>query len=166
MIAGLAWVDAAMLVVLGLSTLVGVFRGVVAEASSAVSLVVAWLVAPLLMPLLAPWVEVGEPGSRWHTTALFAVAFAAAWLVWWLLAKLLRAAVAAAGLGGLDRALGAVFGAVRGVLILVVVALAVSFTPAASSADWQQAQGPAWLQVALDLVLPWLPASWSQLVRH
>lgn len=166
MLAGLAWVDAAMLAVLGLSILIGVFRGVVAEASSAVSLVVAWLAAPLLMPLLAHWVEVGEPGSHWRTMVLFAVAFATAWLLWWLLAKLLRAAVAAAGLGGLDRALGAVFGAVRGLLILVAVVLAVSFTPAASSADWRQALGPAWLQVALDLVLPWLPASWSQLVRH
>ena len=157
MIGPLAWIDWALLGVLGLSVLVGVLRGLVFELMSLAGWLVAYVVAVAYGPALAPHMPVGTPGSGLNQSAALAVSFVAALLVWAVLARLARLLIAATPLTVPDRVLGAVFGLVRGVLLLVVVATLVALTPAAQSRDWQSSTGARWLAAVVQGLKPLLP---------
>jgi membrane protein required for colicin V production len=163
MIAGQSWVDIALLAVLGLSAVIGLWRGLVYELMSLAGWVVAYVVAQHYGTSVATWLPVGEAGSTLRALLSYATTFAAMLLVWTLLAKLARAMISATPLSVVDRALGAGFGLARGLFILLVAALVVTATPASRSAAWQSSRGAAWLSALLHGVKPALPAD---LGRH
>jgi len=150
--------DVAMLVVLGLSTAVGVWRGLVFELMSLLGWFVAYFAAQWATVMVAPYVPVGVPGSPLNHAAAFALTFLCALVVWALLSRLLKALVHATLLGGLDRLLGGIFGALRGLVLLLALAAVVTRTPWADSPAWQQSSGAAFLKVLLSGLAPVLPA--------
>jgi membrane protein required for colicin V production len=158
----LPWVDWALLAVLVLSVLVGLWRGVVFEMLSLAGWVAAYLAAQAGAPWLATQLPVGRPGGAVNHAVAFAAAFLLALLVWSLAARLLRLAIHATPLQAIDRVLGAVFGLLRGVLLLLAAATVVMLTPAAQSGAWQQSRGAAWLAVLLQGLKPMLPASFAR----
>jgi membrane protein required for colicin V production len=115
--------DWVIIVVIGVSTLISLWRGFVKEAFSLASwilaLVLALVFSDRLAYLLSAWVA--NPWGRY--VLAFAILFVGTMVVGALLAHLTRGALAAVGLGGLDRALGTVFGAARGVLLLLAAAV-------------------------------------------
>ena len=159
----LGWVDWAMLLALGLSVLVGLARGLVFELMSLVGWAVAYFSAQLFSPQVATYVPIGAPGSALHQGAAFAATFVAVLLVWAVLARLLRLLIRATPLTVIDRLLGAVFGGLRGLLLLLVVATVVSYTPALRSQAWQDSTGAAWLGQVITVLKPFLPA---EVARH
>ena len=128
--------DIALSILIGLSTLIGLFRGLFREAFSlavwAASLVVAYLLAPSLQPLLAR--SVGSDAIA-YPLALIAV-FVACLVVGALLQRLGAALIDNTGLSGLDRLLGMVFGAARGVIVAIV--LLIALRPFFATASWWQ----------------------------
>ena len=160
----LGWVDWAMLGLLLLSVLVGLWRGLVFELMSVVGWIVAYIVAQLFAADVAAHVPVGERGGAVNLVVGFAVVFFGVLLIWSLLARLLRALIRATPLTLPDRVLGAGFGLLRGVLLLLVVATLIAFLPAVQrSAAWSQSQGAAWLGLALKALKPMLP---PDVARH
>ena len=159
----LGWVDWTMLSVLGLSVLVGLARGLVFELMSLVGWAVAYFAAQLFSPQLAAHVPIGAPGSALQQGAAFAATFLAVLLVWSLLARLLRLLVRATPLTVIDRLLGAIFGGLRGLLLLLVVATVVAYTPALRSPAWQASIGAAWLGQVISVLKPMLP---TEVARH
>ncbi len=159
----LGWVDWTLLAVLGLSVVVGLWRGLVFELMSLLGWLAAYVAAQLFSAQVGAWVPIGTPGSALHQGAAFAVTFLGALLVWAVLARLLRLIVHATPLTTLDRTLGAGFGLLRGAVLLLVAATLVTLTPAAQSQPWQDSQGAAWLRVALQGIKPVLPA---EVARH
>lgn len=150
----MGWVDVALLSVLGLSVVVGVMRGFLSEVLALVGWLVAWFAARQVAPGLAP----SMPGGGGVSLGLaYAVVFVGALLVCGIVAWLLRQVIRASVLSGADRVLGGVFGLARGVLIGLVVALLVGFTPLAREPAWQASQGASWLQVMLVGLRPMLP---------
>lgn len=164
-LAGIGWVDWALLITLAVSVVIGLTRGLVFEVLSLVGWVVAWLVAQWAAPQLAPLVPVGAPGGGLNLGAAFAAAFVAALVAWALLARLVRLVVHATPLSIVDRLLGAVFGALRGGVLLLALAMVVSLTPAAQSQGWRASQGARWLGQALVAVKPLLPEPAARLLR-
>lgn len=156
------WVDLTLIAVLALSMVVGVVRGLIFEVLSLAGWVVAWFVARWGGPLLAPQLPVGQAGSALNLGVAYACAFIGALIVWALLTRLLRLLVRATPLAPVDRVLGAVFGLLRGVLLLLVVATVVAFTPLRHAPAWQQSTGAAWLHAAMQGLKPVLPADISQ----
>lgn len=158
----LGWVDIALLALLLVSMVVGLVRGLVFEVMSVAGWVVAYIVAQWMTPQLAGNIPIGEPGSAINHVATFAIVFVGALFVWglgaWLVKKLLRASVLSAA----DRAFGAGFGLVRGLLIALVVATLVTWTPMARSAAWQESHGAAMLQDVLSGLKPLMPAELAQ----
>lgn len=150
--------DLAMLAVIGLSVLIGVWRGLVFELMSLAGWVVAYAGALAFSAEVGRYLPIGEPGSALNHAAAVLATFIAVLLVWSILSRLLRALVAATPLTVPDRLLGAAFGALRGVLLLVVLATATSLTPAAQSEWWRQSRGVQWLDVVIAGLRPWLPA--------
>ena len=150
----LGWVDIAMLAVIGVSALVGALRGLTFEILSLLGWVAAWFGGLWLGPTLAPHLPIGTPDSPLNAIAAFAAAFLIVLIVCGLAARAVSTLVGKTLLRPLDRLLGAAFGVLRGLLVLLVAAIVVSYTPAASSAAWRESQGAVWLNAILRGLLP------------
>lgn len=155
----LGWVDIALLSVLGLSVLIGLWRGFVFEIMSLLGWVVAFVLANALGPLLADYLPLGEPGSGPRLWVAYILVFVLVLVTCTLFARLLRALVSATPLSLVDHLLGGVFGAVRGGVILVVAGLLVMLSPWATSPAWKSSHGALWVGLALEGLKPVLPQS-------
>lgn len=160
--ASLTWVDWTLLVVLGVSVLVGLVRGFVFEVMALAGWIVAWFAAHWAAPQLAPQLPIGAAGGAINIGSAFVLSFLAVLIVWALLARLVRMLIHATPLSLADRALGAGFGLVRGAMLLLVLATVIMLTPAARSPEWQGSTGAAWLRVALEGLKPLLPEAMAQ----
>lgn len=154
---GIGWVDVVLAAVLLASVIVGMVRGFVFELLSLVGWVVAWIAAQWAAPQIAPHLPIGTHGSALNHGAAFLCAFVAALIVWSLLARLVRLLIHATPLSVPDRLLGGMFGVVRGVVLLLVAATLIGFTPLAKASAWQQSRGAAILHAVLQGLLPFLP---------
>lgn len=156
-----AWapLDWAMLAVLAISVLVGLWRGLVYELLSLAGWLVAWFVAQRWGAGLTESLPLGMPGSASRAGVSFAVVFIATLIVWSLLAKLVRMLISATPLQLFDRVLGAGFGLLRGLLILLVAATLLALTPYSKAPWWQASRGAAWLGQAAEVLRPLWPDS-------
>ncbi len=159
-------VDVAMLIVLAVSAGIGVWRGFIYEAASLLGWVVAYVGAQRLSPwLTAEWAlqgyspELGRGGA-------FLVLFIGILVAWAVAARLLRRVVHATPLQVPDRLGGAAFGLVRGVLILLVMATLVGWTPLKDHAGWQASQGRVWLERLIDGLRPYWPDGLAERVHE
>lgn len=153
----LNWVDWALLGSLVLSVLIGLWRGLVFEVLSLLAWVVAWVLAQAYGAEVAARLNLGTPGQPQSIALGFVLVFFVALIACGLLARLARMLISATPLSVVDRLLGAGFGMVRGLLLLLVLATALSMTPAANSADWRASQGAAWLAGAVQQLRPLMP---------
>jgi membrane protein required for colicin V production len=141
----IGWVDIAMLAFLLLSVVVGLVRGVVFEVLSLVGWFVAWFFALWLTPVALPYITLGGAGTTLNHVIAFACVFLVVLLIWSVGARLVRALIRATPLSPVDRMLGAGFGVLRGGVVLLLVVLAVSFTPLGKSQAWHRSVGVVWL---------------------
>ncbi len=151
------WVDWALLAVLFISVVVGLWRGLVFEVLSLIGWVVAFIAAQALAPLMAAYVPIGVPGSALNHGIAFFATFVLALIVWALASRLVRMVIHATPLQPVDRVLGGVFGLARGAVLLLAVATVVMLSPAQRSAAWQQSRGAVWLASTLQGLKPMLP---------
>ena len=157
LLSSIAPLDWAWIAVLGLSMIVGLWRGIVFELMSLAAWVLAWWAAHYHADLLLPWLPAGMQAAVWSGLMAYAATFCITLLFASVLARLARALVAASPLSVLDRVLGAGFGLLRGLLLLLVVSTVILWTPAARSPMWQASQGAAWL----DSLSQWLRPLWQ-----
>lgn len=150
-------VDVLFVLVLVLSLLVGIWRGLLRELLSLVSWLaaawIAWRFHGLLMGPLAG--VIASAGAR--QAAALLLTFIAAVVVMALLSHLLVGLLKRSPLRGTDRALGAVFGVLRGVVLVAATVLLVEATPLQKSLWWQgsslapQARASAqWLRATVE----------------
>jgi membrane protein required for colicin V production len=158
----LGWVDWALLAVLVVSVVVGLWRGLVFEVLSLIGWVVAFIAAQAFSPGVAAVLPIGVPGSALNHGVAFALTFMLALVIWALGSRLLRMIIHATPLQPVDRMLGGVFGLARGAMLLLAVATVVMLSPAQRSTAWQQSRGAAWLATALQGLKPVLPDAIGQ----
>ena len=134
----MTWPDYAILVIIALSSLVGVLRGFIKEVFSLAVWAAAFLVAWHFSGDVAEWMSdaVTLPSAR--LAMGFAGLFVAVLLVGGLANYLLGKLVATTGLSGTDRLLGGVFGAARGLVLVVAVLLVSGFTPLPADPWWKE----------------------------
>ena len=160
---GLAVADLLMLGVLGLSVLVGFWRGLVQELLSLVGWVLGFFVAQWLAADVAMRLSVLKGASQGlQHAAGFALVFVAVVLLTALAAWVLRKVLQAVGLGLPDRALGALFGGFRGVLALMVATVVIQLLDLTQQAWWQAAVGRPWLEMLLRGLRPLWPQALQQ----
>jgi membrane protein required for colicin V production len=159
MISAVDWI---LLAVLGLSLLLGMWRGIIQEVLSLVGWVAAFYVSQMYAPMAAAWLPMDGSSQMLRYAAGFVVVFVAVLvgtaLVSWVIKKL----VSAVGLGSLDRLLGSLFGLMRGVVILLAVTVLVGMTPMRETEGWREAQGAQWLQQFLHVLKPVLPVDFGK----
>jgi membrane protein required for colicin V production len=158
----LSAVDWILLAVLGLSLLLGLWRGIVQEVLSLVGWVAAFYVSQLYAPLAAAWLPMEGSSQMLRYAAGFVVVFVAVLVATVLVSFVVKKLVSAVGLGPLDRLLGSLFGLMRGVVILLAVTVFVGMTPMRDTEAWKQAQGAQWLQQFLHVLKPVLPADFGK----
>ena len=129
--------DGIIVAVVGLSTAIGLVRGLAREVMSVIVWGTAFVAALLLGEPVAGLLEIG--GSL-GTAAGFAIVFVGVLIAGAVVQRMLAKLVRSTGIGGTDRMLGSLFGAVRGGLV-VLVAL-VALRPFAETSAW-------WLESAL-----------------
>ncbi len=154
----MGWVDLVLLGVLAVSVLLGLWRGLVFEVLSILGWVAAYFACPYVAPFIANWLPQDKLAPNLLHALSLVLAFMLILLLWGLSARLLRALIHATPLSIIDRVLGGGFGVLRGVLIGLLAVVLVSMTPAVRSGPWQESQVAPWLQAALHLLTPVLPA--------
>ncbi|HPF72164.1 MAG: CvpA family protein [Rhodanobacteraceae bacterium] len=159
----LTWLDITLLVILGLSTLVGLWRGFLVEVSSIVVWVAAFWLAFTYGEQLAPLFEghVEAPSARLMLgyALLFVLALIVGGLTTWLLGKLVKST----GLSGTDRLLGMLFGIARGALLGCVLVLLFGFTPMPGDDWWRQSRLLPYYESGAEWMRGWLP---EQVAKH
>lgn len=158
----LSAVDWILLAVLGLSFLLGIWRGIVQEVLSLVGWVAAFYVSQMYAPIAAAWLPMEGSSQMLRYAAGFVVVFVAVLVGTVLVSALIKKLISAVGLGPLDRLLGSLFGLMRGVVILLAVTVFVGMTPMRDTEAWKQAQGTQWLQQFLHVLKPVLPADFGK----
>lgn len=124
----LQWVDLAIIVVIGLSVLTGLFRGFVKELVALCVWVLAIWLAFTYCQSLDPWLikYIKEQSAR--TAVGFVIILFATLLVGGVINALLSFILKRAGLSGTDKTLGMLFGFIRGVFIVALIMVAVKMT--------------------------------------
>ncbi len=155
-------VDWVLLGILGLSFVIGAWRGLVFEVLS----VFVWLAAFVLAQWYAPVVAVQLPlegtAQSLRYVAAFVLVFVATAFITGLVTQLIKKLVVAVGLRPVDRTLGAVFGLLRGVILLLTVAVVVNMTSLRSHAEWKASAGAVMLTQLLTNLKPLLPQEFSK----
>lgn len=156
--------DFAVMAILLVSLLFGLWRGLVYEVLS----LMGWPVAFMLSKLFAGNVAPMMPGTQetMRVTLAYAVVFVAALIMWGVLAWLLSRLVKVVGLGWLDRVLGGLFGVLRGGLVMLALVWLAGMTAVPEQPFWRDAQTSKTAEDAALLTKVWLPDNIAQRVRY
>ncbi|WP_426689186.1 CvpA family protein [Rhodanobacter ginsengiterrae] len=132
------WTDYIILGVLGLSILVGLWRGLISEVLALVIWIAAFWVAWTFGPLVARHFEhvIQLPSAR--IIVSYGLCFVAVLVLGALLRFAIGKLVQGTGLSGTDRLLGMLFGFARGVLLVTLLVFLVGFTAFTRDPWWQQ----------------------------
>lgn len=147
------WADYFIIIVIALSMLIGLWRGLLREVISLATWIAAFALAFLFAEdgavHLTPYIDL--PSLR--IAAAFGGLFLTTLLIGGLINILASYLVDYTGLTGTDRLLGMVFGVARGATVIVLLVLAAGLTPLPRDPWWQQAlllphfqEGAVWLQ--------------------
>jgi membrane protein required for colicin V production len=129
-------VDTAILVVVVLSCLFGLWRGLVREVLSLLTWVAALVVARVYSADLASYMINLDNNSARHVAA-FALIFVAVMIVGTLFNRLISKLVTITGLQLVDRMLGGLFGVARGGIIVLVI-MFITNVFVSDTEQWQQ----------------------------
>ncbi len=133
------WADYCILAALGLSILMGLWRGFIGEVLALAGWVLAFWVAWRFGSALAQkFTAVDEPSIR--LLLGYGFCFLAVLIAGGIVGFLMRKLVAGSGLSGSDRLLGMVFGLVRGLALVTFTVLLLGFTPLPRDPWWHQSQ--------------------------
>lgn len=158
-------IDWAMAIVLLLSTVVGVSRGVVREILSIVGWVIGIVFALKFSAQLAPMIPLDSLALSIRTIIAAVVIAVVCVFAVGLLGTVLRKMLEAADISAEDRILGSLFGLIRGTVFVCAVVFLAQLTDAPSSKVWRQSTLMPMAEVLVDWSEPMLPAALAQL-RH
>ena len=117
----LIWIDWAMLVIVGISSLISIKRGFVREALSLLGWVVALVVSRMFVDELAALLANVVESPQWRVGLSFTILFGGTLVCFALFNHLVNEFIRMTGLSGLDRVLGMIFGIIRGLILVVVI---------------------------------------------
>ena len=162
----MTWLDYAVIGVMAVSIVWGVWRGLVREVISLAGWVIAFLAANLfagpLSETLSAWIS--RPELR--LLAAYVGVFIFALLVTKLFGLVLSKLVQAVGLGPMDRFFGALFGLARGALIVLAFSLLAGLTALPSLPAWKNSVSGEWLESCALRLKPWLPPAFAERLRY
>lgn len=158
----MTFVDWALIGILGLSFVVGAWRGLVFEVLSVFVWIAAFVLAQWFAPEVAAKLPMAGTAQSLRYAAGFVLVFVGTAFVAGLFVQLIKKMVTAVGLRPVDRTLGAIFGLLRGAILLLAIAVVMNMTALKSQADWQASQGAKMLTELLIKLKPLLPQEFGK----
>ncbi|MBL8259942.1 MAG: CvpA family protein [Candidatus Competibacteraceae bacterium] len=159
------WADYLIVIVVALSMLLGLWRGLLREVISLATWIAAFAIAFLFAQdgaaFLTPYIDI----APLRFAAAFGGLFLATLLLGGLLGILASYLVDYTGLTGTDRLLGMLFGFARGSAVIVLLVLAAGVTPLPHDAWWQQARLLGHFQESALWLRGYLPPELAQYIR-
>lgn len=155
----MTWVDYIILAVLGISVLIGLFRGLISEVLALAIWIAAFWVAWTFGPQVAVYFEHTIPLPSARMLVSYGLCFIVVLIAGALLRFLVSRLVQGTGLGGTDRLLGMFFGFVRGVLLVTVGVFLLGFTPFSRDPWWRDSLTLPYFQGTADWLGERLPDS-------
>ena len=149
--------DYAVLLIVGLSVVLSVWRGAVREILSLAAWVAAFWAAGRYAHSAAAMLPQAVAGESLRLLVAFAGVFILVWLLLGAVAWVASTLVKSAGLGLADRMVGAVFGLARGVLIVMALVLAAGLTVLPKNPMWRHAVLSPPLEAFAVYLKIWLP---------
>jgi membrane protein required for colicin V production len=130
------WVDISIFALVGLSILIGVFRGFIKEALSLCTWSLAIWMGVLFHDVVSAWLLPHIKSDTIRSIAAFGTVFLITLIAGMLATFCISLLVKKSGLGGTDRLLGVVFGMARGVLVVGLTLTVISYTTLRSQPWW------------------------------
>ncbi|HBS27167.1 MAG TPA: colicin V production CvpA [Gammaproteobacteria bacterium] len=129
------WVDIVVLVIIALSIIIGLFRGLIREALSLATWILAIWVGLTFADQVAAKLPFSLGSDTVQAVAAFGIIFIIILIIGAIINYLAGQLIDKTGLSGTDRMLGLVFGLLRGCLIIAILVLLASLTNMPNE-DW------------------------------
>ncbi len=147
--------DFAVLAILLISLLIGLWRGLLYEVLSLLGWPMAFVLSKLLSDSIATLLPIAHEAMR--VTAAYALVFVAVLIAWGIVVKLVSRMLKAVGSVSTDRALGGLFGLLRGGMVVLALAWVVGLTRVPEQLFWRDAASTWTLENIALLTKTWLP---------
>lgn len=154
--------DYTVLVIIGLSILLSVMRGLVPELLALLAWVLAFWLSCTYADELSTYVPAAVPNQALRYLAAFVVIFFMTWVMSAILRITLNAFLKASGLKVMDRVLGAGFGLIRGYLFVMMLVILAGLTTLPRQEMWRNAMFSSLFEESVHQVRPWLPDMLNQ----
>ncbi|MCC7486101.1 MAG: CvpA family protein [Burkholderiales bacterium] len=158
--------DFVVLVIIGLSILLSVIRGLVREVLALLAWAIGFIAASLAAADVAQLLPAEVPDERLRVLVSFAGIFLVVLLAMSLLAMLISKLVKGAGMGLEDRVLGGVFGFARGLLVVTILVLVAGLTSLPREPVWRDAVLAGPLELVATQVKGLLPARFARRIAY
>ncbi|HEX7455305.1 MAG TPA: CvpA family protein [Gallionella sp.] len=156
--------DYAVIGIMLLSLLLGIWRGLVYEVLSLSGWPLAFILSRQFAGKLEPLLPVSQEAAR--VALAYALVFIAALIAWGMLVWLFCKLVKAVGLGVPDSLLGGLFGLLRGVLVVLVSVWLAGLSSIPDQVFWRDAKFSKAAEDAALLTKLWLPDNIGQRIHY
>ena len=162
----LIWIDYVVLVIIGISALISLFRGFVREALSLFGWILAIWASLSFCKALSVFLEgiISVPSVR--IAAAFLIVFFGCLICIGIINYFAGKLITGTGLSGTDRMIGVVFGAVRGVMVVGLLVLLAGFTAVPQDAWWEQSMLLKHFEIIAIEIRGLLPADIASNIRY
>ncbi len=132
------WIDYTILGLILISSIIGLFRGLIREAFSLIIWVFAIWVGLTFSRQFSSFLEnvISIPSAR--IAVAFAILFIVTLILGAIISFLLGELVKKTGLTGSDRFAGMIFGVVRGIIVVAMVVMLAGLTPLPEDSWWKE----------------------------
>ncbi len=159
-------IDIVALVIIGVSVVYGVFRGLVREVLALLAWVASFMLANLLAGDAAKLLPQAMASEEIRLLVSFVAVFIVVLVGLSVLAILASKLVKIVGLGPADRVVGGIFGLARGLLLVMILVLLAGLTSLPRQSAWRESalRGP--LEACAEYIKGWLPADLSRRIKY
>lgn len=156
--------DFAVIGILLLSMLMGLWRGLICEVLSLAGWPIAIVLSKLTGDSIAPLLPIEQEEIRIATA--YALVFVATLIACGILARLITRMLKAIGSDWTDRAMGGLFGILRGGLVVLVLVWLAGLTHVPQQAFWRGSLTGRTLEDIALLTKSWLPDNIGQRIHY
>lgn len=156
--------DFAVMAILLVSLLLGLWRGFIHEVLSVLGWPIAFMLSNMYAGSIARLIPASQEALR--LTVVYVLVFVTVLIVWGVLVRLLTKLLKATGSGWPDRVLGGLFGVLRGALVVLVLVWLAGMTAIPEQLFWRDAQMSKTAEDVALLAKTWLPDNIAQRVRY
>lgn len=149
--------DYAVIIIIGISLIISIMRGLVQEVLSIVGWFAAIYVSKTYASQVIPFIPDSIPGDNLKLLTAFIILFVATLFLAGLISMAISSLFSTVGLGWLNNLLGAFFGIGRGMLIVCVIVFLAGLTTIPKDPRWQNAMFSAPFEAAVLTALEYVP---------